>query len=97
MYEIQFAPPNYRRAETFTSVKMMDHSSTRMIDNDGPVIHDAVFVVTSLRHSCSKRIGKGMKLDRLWHDRSCMRMKMRISEGIVVLMARMFLKHLSVF
>ena len=76
---------------------MMDDSSARMIDNHGPVVHQAISVVLSLGYVWSKRVRKRMKLDRVGQDCANLRVKVGIAEGIVVLVCRMLVEHLPMF
>ena len=68
-----------------------------MINNYGPLVHETVFVMASVRDACSKRVSKGMKLHCVRNDISDMGMKVRIAERTVVLMAKMLVEHFPMF
>lgn len=61
------------------SFEGVDYAPRRMIDDHGPIIHDAVPVLVGRANMRGERIGKWMKLHLAGPGRSNMRVKVRIA------------------
>lgn len=67
-----------------------------MIDDHGPVIHDAVPVLVRRGDMPCERVGKRVKLHRAGQGRANLRVKVGIAERVVVLAYGVLVEHVPV-